>query len=97
MNGLFWFLLVGLTASWFASNLRKGGGWGFVGDMAVGVIGAVTGGQLFGRACIAGGGFGLDYRGYNRRGDSHLHRTPDQKSLRRVHPSQTSFNKARQS
>ena len=56
MDGLLWFLLVGLIAGWLASNPMKGGGFGFVGDMVVGVIGAVIGGHLFGRFGIAGGG-----------------------------------------
>jgi uncharacterized membrane protein YeaQ/YmgE (transglycosylase-associated protein family) len=56
MDGLLWFLLVGLIAGWLASNLMKGRGFGFVGDMVVGVIGAVIGGHLFGRLGMAGGG-----------------------------------------
>ena len=40
------FLLVGLVAGWLAGQLVKGGGFGMIGDIVVGVIGAVIGGFL---------------------------------------------------
>ena len=43
-----WFLLIGLAAGWLAGQLTKGGGYGVVGDLIVGVIGALLGGFLFG-------------------------------------------------
>ncbi|MDQ7830490.1 MAG: GlsB/YeaQ/YmgE family stress response membrane protein [Desulfovibrionaceae bacterium] len=52
MNDLLWFLLVGLIAGWLAGVLVKGGGFGLVGDLLVGVLGAVIGGYLFGSAII---------------------------------------------
>lgn len=55
---LLWFLLVGLIAGWLAGQVMKGGGYGLVGDMIVGVIGALLGGWLFGRLGI-GVGYGL--------------------------------------
>lgn len=42
-----WFLIVGLVAGWLAGVLVKGGGFGLVGDLVVGVIGAFVGGFLF--------------------------------------------------
>lgn len=42
-----WFLIVGLIAGWLAGVLVKGGGFGLVGDLVVGVIGAFVGGFLF--------------------------------------------------
>ena len=39
MNFL-WFLLIGLAAGWLAGQITKGGGFGLVGDLVVGVIGA---------------------------------------------------------
>lgn len=42
-----WFLIVGLIAGWLAGILVKGGGFGVVGDLIVGVIGAFIGGYLF--------------------------------------------------
>ena len=56
MNGIVWFLLVGLIAGWLAGTLVRGGGFGLVGDIVVGVVGALIGGYLFGSAGIAGGG-----------------------------------------
>lgn len=46
MNFL-WFLIVGLIAGWLAGILVKGGGFGLVGDLVVGVVGALLGGFLF--------------------------------------------------
>lgn len=43
-----WFLLIGLCAGWLAGQLFKGGGFGLVGNMIVGVIGAIVGGFTFG-------------------------------------------------
>jgi uncharacterized membrane protein YeaQ/YmgE (transglycosylase-associated protein family) len=54
---LLWFLIVGLVAGWLAGMLVKGGGFGLIGDLVVGVIGAVLGGWLFSTfgASIGGG------------------------------------------
>jgi uncharacterized membrane protein YeaQ/YmgE (transglycosylase-associated protein family) len=43
-----WFILIGIVAGWLAGQFMKGGGFGLVGDLIVGVIGAVLGGWLFG-------------------------------------------------
>jgi len=40
------FLLVGLVAGWLAGRLIRGGGYGLIGDLVIGVIGAVIGGYL---------------------------------------------------
>ncbi|MCB9136157.1 MAG: GlsB/YeaQ/YmgE family stress response membrane protein [Anaerolineales bacterium] len=53
---IIWFLLVGLIAGWLAGQIMKGGGYGLVGDLVVGVIGAVLGGYLFGLLGISAGG-----------------------------------------
>lgn len=50
---LLWFLVVGLVAGWLAGVLVKGGGFGLVGDLVVGVIGALLGGFLFSRLGVA--------------------------------------------
>jgi uncharacterized membrane protein YeaQ/YmgE (transglycosylase-associated protein family) len=44
---LLWFLLVGLVAGWLAGKLTKGSGYGVIGDIIVGVLGAFVGGFLF--------------------------------------------------
>lgn len=43
-----WFILIGIAAGWLAGQIMKGAGYGLVGDLVVGVIGAVLGGFLFG-------------------------------------------------
>ena len=45
---MLWFLLIGIAAGWLAGQIMKGGGFGLVGDLIVGVIGALVGGFLFG-------------------------------------------------
>ena len=56
MNGLIWFLVVGLIAGWLAGVLVKGGGFGILGDIVVGILGAVIGGFLFGAVGVWPGG-----------------------------------------
>jgi uncharacterized membrane protein YeaQ/YmgE (transglycosylase-associated protein family) len=51
-----WFILVGLVAGWLAGKIMKGGGFGVIGDIIVGVIGAVIGGWLFGVLGLSFGG-----------------------------------------
>jgi len=56
LTALIWFLLIGLIAGWLAGLVMKGGGYGIVGDMIVGVIGALLGGWLFSLVGISAGG-----------------------------------------
>lgn len=44
---LLWFLLIGLAMGWFAGRVKIGGGFGALGDLLVGVIGALLGGLFF--------------------------------------------------
>ena len=44
---ILWFILVGLVAGWLAGLIVKGRGLGLLGDLIVGVIGALIGGYLF--------------------------------------------------
>ena len=53
---LIWFLLVGLVAGWLAGKLTKGSGFGVLGDIVIGVIGAYIGGFLFRQVGVAAGG-----------------------------------------
>ncbi|MES2424195.1 MAG: GlsB/YeaQ/YmgE family stress response membrane protein [Pseudomonadota bacterium] len=53
---LLWFILIGLVAGWLAGQLVKGGGFGVIGDIIVGVIGALLGGFLFGTFGVSAGG-----------------------------------------
>ena len=51
-----WFLFVGLVAGWLAGKITKGSGFGMVGDIVIGVIGAFVGGFLFRLVGISAGG-----------------------------------------
>jgi uncharacterized membrane protein YeaQ/YmgE (transglycosylase-associated protein family) len=53
---LLWFILIGLAAGWLAGQFMKGGGYGAIGDIVVGVIGALLGGFLFGALGVSVGG-----------------------------------------
>ncbi len=53
-----WWLIVGVIAGWLAGVLVKGGGFGLIGDLVVGIIGALIGGLLFGGALLGGGVLG---------------------------------------
>jgi uncharacterized membrane protein YeaQ/YmgE (transglycosylase-associated protein family) len=43
-----WFLIIGICAGFLAGVIMKGGGFGLLGDLVLGVVGAVIGGWLFG-------------------------------------------------
>lgn len=51
-----WYVLIGLAAGWLAGQLVKGGGFGAIGDIIVGVFGAVLGGVLFDVLGLSAGG-----------------------------------------
>lgn len=53
--GILLFLLIGAIAGWLAGLIMKGGGYGLIGDIIVGCIGAVVGGWLFGWLGVAPG------------------------------------------
>ncbi len=44
---LLWFLLIGLLAGWIAGMIMRGGGYGLIGDIVVGILGSFVGGSLF--------------------------------------------------
>jgi len=46
-GGLIAWLMVGLVAGWLAGQFMKGGGYGLVGDIVIGIVGAFVGGLLF--------------------------------------------------
>ena len=56
-----WFILIGLVAGWLAGLIMKGGGYGPIGDIIVGVLGSLLGGWLFGQFGVSlGGGLGAN-------------------------------------
>ena len=50
------FLVIGAVAGWIAGQIMKGGGFGVVGNIIVGVIGGILGGWAFGALGISAGG-----------------------------------------
>jgi uncharacterized membrane protein YeaQ/YmgE (transglycosylase-associated protein family) len=49
-------LAIGAVAGWLAGVIMKGGGYGLLGDIVIGIIGAFVGGFLFGLLGISAGG-----------------------------------------
>ena len=45
-QGILVILLVGLVAGWLAGRIVDGGGFGLIGDIAVGIVGALIGSWL---------------------------------------------------
>ena len=61
--GLLSWLVVGLIAGWLAGQIVRGGGYGLIGDIIAGVIGALIGGYLAGQLFhIANPISGIDVR-----------------------------------
>jgi uncharacterized membrane protein YeaQ/YmgE (transglycosylase-associated protein family) len=58
--GILAWLFVGLVAGWLAGLVMKGGGYGMIVDMILGILGGFLGGWLFGKLGIwpAGGMIG---------------------------------------
>lgn len=50
------FLAIGAVAGWLAGSLTKGRGFGLLGNIVIGVIGAFLGGFVFGLLGISAGG-----------------------------------------
>jgi len=46
--GLLTWIVVGAIAGWLAGQVMKGSGFGLIGDIVIGVIGALVGGWLAG-------------------------------------------------
>ena len=55
-NSLLIMLLIGAVAGWLAGQFMRGGGFGLLGDIVVGIVGSVVGGFLFGLLGISAGG-----------------------------------------
>jgi uncharacterized membrane protein YeaQ/YmgE (transglycosylase-associated protein family) len=52
---LYW-IVVGLIAGWLAGQVMKGGGYGVLIDIILGILGAIVGGWVFGMLGIWPGG-----------------------------------------
>ena len=55
MSILAW-IVVGLNAGWLAGQVMKGGGYGVLVDIILGILGGVVGGWIFGALGIWRGG-----------------------------------------
>jgi uncharacterized membrane protein YeaQ/YmgE (transglycosylase-associated protein family) len=53
---LIYFLIVGVVAGFLAGKLVRGGGFGLIGDLVVGAVGALLGGWLFSMMGASGDG-----------------------------------------
>jgi uncharacterized membrane protein YeaQ/YmgE (transglycosylase-associated protein family) len=56
LSVVIWWLVVGLIAGFLASVVMRGGGYGVVGDIIVGIIGAFIGGWLISLLGVGAGG-----------------------------------------
>lgn len=55
MGFLAW-IVVGLIAGWLAGQVMKGGGYGTVADIILGLLGGLLGGWIFGKLGVSTGG-----------------------------------------
>ena len=55
MDGLLYWLIVGLIAGWLAGVVMKGGGYGMLADIVLGILGGILGGWIFSKLGIAAG------------------------------------------
>lgn len=53
-TGLIIFIVIGAAAGWLAGILMKGIGFGPVGNIIIGIIGAIAGGLMFGLLGLIG-------------------------------------------
>jgi uncharacterized membrane protein YeaQ/YmgE (transglycosylase-associated protein family) len=53
MNSFLYFILIGAVAGWIGGKLIRGEGFGLLGNIIVGIVGAVLGGWIFDRMGIA--------------------------------------------
>lgn len=55
-GGIIWWIVVGLIAGWLAGQVMKGGGYGVLADIVLGILGGILGGWLFGKMGVGAGG-----------------------------------------
>lgn len=56
LTTVLWWLVVGLIAGFLASLVMRGGGYGIIGDIVIGIVGAFIGGFLASLVGIGAGG-----------------------------------------
>jgi uncharacterized membrane protein YeaQ/YmgE (transglycosylase-associated protein family) len=53
---ILWFIIIGIIAGWLAGKIMRGGGFGLLGDLVIGIIGALIGGFVFGALGLSSNG-----------------------------------------
>jgi len=56
MEGLLYAVIVGLIAGWLAGQVMKGGGYGILVDIILGILGGIVGNWVFGLLGLHAGG-----------------------------------------
>ncbi len=56
MESLVYWIVIGLIAGWLAGVVMKGGGYGMIVDIVLGMLGAIVGGWIFSMLGIGAGG-----------------------------------------
>ena len=56
MSGFIYWIVVGLIAGWLAGKVMKGGGYGVLMDIVLGILGGILGGWVFGVLGLHAGG-----------------------------------------
>jgi uncharacterized membrane protein YeaQ/YmgE (transglycosylase-associated protein family) len=56
IHRIIWWIIVGLIAGWAAGKIMKGGGYGVIADIVLGILGAIVGGWVVGLLGFGGGG-----------------------------------------
>ena len=75
MGFLAW-IVVGLIAGWLAGQVMRGGGYGVLVDIILGLLGGVLGGWIFGQLGIwPGGGMIGSWNWQRRRGNRRILRS----------------------
>ena len=56
-HGIIWWIIVGLIAGWAAGQIMKGGGYGMLADILLGIVGGFVGGWVVSLLGLGTGGF----------------------------------------
>jgi uncharacterized membrane protein YeaQ/YmgE (transglycosylase-associated protein family) len=56
MNGIIWWIIIGLIAGWATGKIMKGSGYGPLMDIVLGIVGAIIGGWIVTALGLGGGG-----------------------------------------
>jgi len=55
-HGIIWWIVVGLIAGWAAGKIMKGGGYGVIADILLGIVGGIVGGWVVSLLGFGSGG-----------------------------------------